>query len=718
MKLILDIECNALEPSEVTHIWCAVCKDVDTGEVYEFTEDQIQSGDLWKLLDCATSIIGHNITHYDYCVLDRLFHGKVNPLLILDTLVLSRLLKYKLDDGQGHGLEAWGTRLGLPKHPSPDFQMYTPEMLEYCKQDVEINYKLYEYLKQHMHGSQWAQAIDTEMQMAWICLDMHQNGFKYDKAKADELGAELRRRLHDLDSDISKSFPPKVVPIREITPKLTKHGTISKANLPRDWTDLTKLHANCPFTLVELESFNPGSTSQVVDRLNKAGWKPTVPTGTGKSFKLNEENLATLPETAPEGAKKLLERIIVANRIRTLKEWNEHCQIHLKLEKGDTIENIVNTISRSNANGEKHTQHTQATTITNIKKNIDEERKIDRTKDTTEYQSKKLSDLLLSKITNVKSAQEKLNCTSTITMTAEELEDFSVADVISTMNGSCSIHGRFNSIGTWTGRMSHTRPNAGNIATRKSIKYKTPALKELALDLGGTMRSFWICDSDSWLIGCDMEAAHVRLFAHYIDDKEFTKAVCSGDKKNGTDVHTLGANVFKHLGCDRDNHKTFIFSFFNGAGPPKVADIFGCSLGEARRALQLYQERYPGLRKLKQETIPAYAKQGWFPGLDKRRVYCNDEHLMFAGMLQSGESIVMKMANILWRRELRDRGIKFRQVNLVHDEFVTESCGDRDLAGVVGDLQAKAIADVGRALGLRCPLAGEYKVGKTWLEVH
>lgn len=609
-SVILDIEADALDPNEVKNIWCIVCKDIETLEVSKFYGSSLAE----KFLDYAKNVntwIGHNVVEYDYPVLDRFFSNSISKSSIIDTLVLSRLLKFKPSDGEGQSLEAWGERLGYPKHPSPDFSKFSNEMLEYCVQDVEITYKLYEYLFEHLSDPCWASSIQCEMSMAWICQDMHLNGFRYDKTKADTLKASLQTRLSELDSEIIACFPPKLKPVREILPKLTKHGTISKANLPRDWTDLTRVHADCPFTLVERVVFNPASTSQIVDRLNDAGWQPFIKTATGKGYKVNEDNLATLPEDAPEGARKLVERILVAARVRTLTEWEE-----------------------------AYNENTGR------------------------------------------------------------------------------VHGKFAHIGTWPGRMAHRSPNLGNIATKKSIKYKGAYLKQLATDLGEQMRNFWICDDDSWLIGCDMDAAHVRLFAHYIDDPEFTKAVCAGDKKLGTDVHTLGAKTFEHLGCDRDKHKTFIFSFFNGAGPPKIAEIFGCSLGEARKALELYARRFPGIRELREKLIPSYARQGWFPGLDGRKVYYGEEHGMFAGMLQSGEAVVMKHANILWKRELNGNGIEFKQVNLVHDEYVIEVRGHERLAETVGQIQSRSIAEVGRFLGLQCPLAGEYKVGKTWLEVH
>lgn len=608
MRLIVDIETDSLEVDQVKNIWCVVCKDIETNKVFAY---EGLTNECKTLLSSSTSIIGHNFINYDYCVIERFAPGTIDPLKVVDTLVLSKLLKYKLDDGEGHSLEAWGARFNSPKHPSPDFSVYSVEMLEYCKQDVEINHLLYEYLKKYLNYPNWYQAIETEMSMAWICLDMHLNGFKYDIYNANELLQDLEARLGALDNDIIACFPPRLRAVREVTPKATKHGTISKTSIPRSWTDLTKLHIGCPFTIVDYVHFNPGSSRQIVERLNEAGWHPINPTKTGKSWKIDEQNLATLPETAPEGARKLVERLLIAARVRTLKEW-EACY---------------------NPNTER-------------------------------------------------------------------------------------IHGIFNSIGTWPGRMSHRNPNLGNVATRKSIKYKGARLKEIATNLGSIMRSLWVAADDCWLVGTDMEAAHVRLFAHYIDDKEFTNAVISGNKKLGTDVHTLGARLFKHLGCDRDQHKTFIFSFFNGAGPPKVAEIFGCSVEEARRALGLYGLRFPGIEKLRRELIPIYARQGWFPGLDGREVPYGEEHGMFAGMLQSGEAIVMKMANILWRKELNEKGFRYKQVNLVHDEYVTESLGGRDNAETIGRVQSNSISTAGILLGLRCPLAGEYKVGKTWLAVH
>jgi DNA polymerase-1 len=91
---------------------------------------------------------------------------------------------------------------------------------------------------------------------------------------------------------------------------------------------------------------------------------------------------------------------------------------------------------------------------------------------------------------------------------------------------------------------------------------------------------------------------------------------------------------------------------------------------------------------------------------------------MMATVLQNYEAVLMKHANILWRQELRANGIRFKQVNFVHDEFQTEVYGPKEAAELAGRLQADAIRRVGEQFGIRCPLAGEYKVGKDWLSTH
>lgn len=283
---------------------------------------------------------------------------------------------------------------------------------------------------------------------------------------------------------------------------------------------------------------------------------------------------------------------------------------------------------------------------------------------------------------------------------------------------SC-IHGDFNGIGTWTHRMSHSRPNMGNVSAEKSIKYKTEELNSLATELGGRMRSLWVCPQDSWLVGTDAEGIQLRILAHYINDPEFTKALVNGKKEDKTDIHSFNQQRLGSVCKTRDNAKTFIYAFLLGAGIAKIAEIFGCTRREAERARDQFIAAIPGLRHVKEKLVPADAKRGFFVGLDGRKVHCTSEHLMLAGYLQTGEAVVMKHANLLWRRRCENYGLRYKQVNFVHDEWQTISLSSsKKVAELLGQIQADSIRDTGLALKLNCPLAGSFSVGKNWLETH
>jgi len=90
---------------------------------------------------------------------------------------------------------------------------------------------------------------------------------------------------------------------------------------------------------------------------------------------------------------------------------------------------------------------------------------------------------------------------------------------------------------------------------------------------------------------------------------------------------------------------------------------------------------------------------------------------MLAGYLQNGEAVIMKTANLLWRRKLEEENIPFNQVNFVHDEWQVEvqSLTDATRSGI---LMVDAIVETGTILKLNCPLAGNAIIGENWYQTH
>lgn len=333
-RVIFDIEADSLTP---TVIWCVVCKDIDTGEVHVFKRPDISSRDFICYWSTVSYCVGHNVISYDLPALNSMVVGFRSPATTVDTLVLSRLLDYSR--AGGHSLAAWGLTLGYPKIEFHDYTALTEEMVRYCVGDVELDYRVYQTLLPWINSTRWQKPIETEMFVAQVCQDMHENGFHFAIDKCKNLRYNILEELHELDTKIIDGFLPKVRCIGHVVPRATKFGTINRSDFR--WVtdgDLSPYSCGAPFSRITYEEFNPGSVSQIVERLNEAGWRPVDKTKghlqairdkdheriakfAKTGWMVNETNLATLPDGVGDGPRSLALRITLASRARTLTEW-------------------------------------------------------------------------------------------------------------------------------------------------------------------------------------------------------------------------------------------------------------------------------------------------------------------------------------------------------------------------------------------------------------
>ena len=143
---VFDIEASGIE--NVEHVWCYVSQDIETDEVY--TSDIKSSNfaqNVYTDLLGVDLLCGHNIIRYDLPVLKSVL-GVEYKGEVFDTLLMSQLLNP--DRHGGHSLAAWAKRLGREKQEHDEWDKYSPEMLERCKTDVEINVLIYQALLKEM----------------------------------------------------------------------------------------------------------------------------------------------------------------------------------------------------------------------------------------------------------------------------------------------------------------------------------------------------------------------------------------------------------------------------------------------------------------------------------------------------------------------------------------------------------------------------------------
>ena len=280
MRAVVDIEADSLNP---TKVHCVVAKDVDTGKVYPFPPDLLHGFRDWSL--GVKQFIMHNGISFDAPVLNRLLGTNIKPHQIVDTLILSQLLNPMRDNG--HSLEAWGNRLAMPKGDVDTFEVYTPDMLEYCKQDVNITHKLFEVLQKEGRGFSKS-SVYLEHQVRLIIDQQEKNGFYLDMQKAMSLYNKLRDEANGLEKWAVTTFDPTVVELK---------------------------------TKTKYIPFNIGSRQQIAERLMELGWKPKQHTDKGNII-INEAVLDTIE--LPE-AKKFSRFFLLQKRIAQIKSWIEAC---------------------------------------------------------------------------------------------------------------------------------------------------------------------------------------------------------------------------------------------------------------------------------------------------------------------------------------------------------------------------------------------------------
>ena len=256
------------------------------------------------------------------------------------------------------------------------------------------------------------------------------------------------------------------------------------------------------------------------------------------------------------------------------------------------------------------------------------------------------------------------------------------------------VHGYVNANGAVTGRMTHSSPNMGQVPAGYS-------------PYGKECRAVWVVPEGYKLVGMDASGLELRMLAHYMNDKDYTNEILTGD------IHT--ANQLA-AGLDtRNQAKTFIYAFLYGGGDARIGSIVGGTARDGRRLKAKFLKNTPALGALRERVVVA-AGRGFVFGLDRRKVSIRSEHAALNSLLQSAGAIIMKKALCILDEYATLHKINYKIIGNIHDEIQTE-VATKD-AERFGRLATASIEAAGLHYKLNCPLAGEYQIGDNWSETH
>lgn len=721
--VIADIEASGLR--DVEKIWSITAKDIETHEVFKFRPNSPLAGhEDFKdefIAFCSTvdKWIGHNFLIYDAPTINDVFKQQlVKPEQVIDTLVLSRLFRYspatefeytiKINgeyyDSRvgGHGLAAWGTRLRFPKTEYNDWSKYTEEMGEYNTNDVLLNELIYKELRREKITFGISdESVRLEHDVTWMLHCQERDGFYLDRQKAIDLRNETKRLLDEININLGKVFPPLWIVDKVLTPKINKDGSPSKVSMRilerYQYNEDLKAELDptgLSYNLLSKELFNPGSGQHIVKRLQAIGWKPTKFTEKG--------NPKTDRITLQEAIKGLLIEHPDLPELRFLYDYDVVQDRNQRVEKW---------LELSSKDGRIHGKVLHIGAWTHRCSHYDDN---------------------MANVASVETGKSKIISFPSINF--EQLKKFD--------------------------------PFGSN---KRLLKRKGEDIEYAVTGLDGGFgwesRDVWGVPSkadtdvgcvpandDRVLVGCDASGIQLRALAHYMGDPEYIRALITGDIH---EVHRVALGI-----PSRAVAKTFIYAWLLGAGDEKVGSIIGVSPEEISTLIRWahtqkkwkttllaqtqsrimqsgrdpndkkliatilkggrtkaeFLERIQALKTLRKNTIPKAVEQGFMKGMDGRVLWLPNEHLAMGAYLQGFEAVIMKKAMQLYQFKLKELGIWFKQVAMIHDEFQIEAL--RKDADTIGQTVVWAIQEAGRLYGSLCPLDGEYRIGKTWAQTH
>ena len=274
------------------------------------------------------------------------------------------------------------------------------------------------------------------------------------------------------------------------------------------------------------------------------------------------------------------------------------------------------------------------------------------------------------------------------------------------------VHTSYHQAVASTGRLSSTDPNLQNIPIRT--------------EEGRRVRQAFIANKGNVLLAADYSQIELRIMAHLSKDERLVAAFA-----NGEDVHSAtAAEVFvvdkdKVTKDQRRAAKAINFGLIYGMSAFGLGKQLGIPRGEAQSYVDLYFERYPGVKKYMDDTRELAHDQGYVETIFGRRLYLPEinarnaqrrqyaERTAINAPMQGSAADIIKRAMISIDDWLADSDQTIAMIMQVHDELVFEVGKDQ-----TDDASQQICQRMMAAADLYVPLEVDVNIGSNWDEAH
>ena len=274
------------------------------------------------------------------------------------------------------------------------------------------------------------------------------------------------------------------------------------------------------------------------------------------------------------------------------------------------------------------------------------------------------------------------------------------------------VHTSYHQAVAATGRLSSSDPNLQNIPVRS--------------EEGRKIRQAFLAPKGKKIVACDYSQIELRIMAHLSDDKGLTDAFEKGlDIHRATAAEVWGKTLDEVSDNDRRNAKAINFGLIYGMSAFGLAKQLGLPRKEAQEYIDLYFERYPGVKKYMADTRALAADNGYVETVYGRRLYLPEIHSKNGQRRQAAERAainapmqgtaadIIKKAMIKVHDWLETTDFDAKMIMQVHDELVFEVAEDQ-----VEDLVKEVKARMESAAELKVPLIVDAGIGENWEEAH